>query len=107
MEEELRKQEKLRGTPILLGNGEEWIISSLPLSDEGERIAQSLEDMAAKEDGGMKRKESIALYFSFMYALTVANYPALIEDDARKAGLFQIDMVEEFVEAMTGTPKKA
>jgi hypothetical protein len=107
MEVERRKHENLVGVEMVLGNGETWTVPSLPLNSEGERIAKMIDEMAQQdEDTDANQHTVMQMYFKFMYALLKLNYPALTEDEARDAGLFQMGMFSDFAEAMMGQAKK-
>lgn len=104
LEASLRGDRKLLGTKITLNDGEDWIIPSLPLNDEGEMIAEMGDSLGSKEFA--TTKEAMRSFFEYMYAVTKLNYPGLTEADAKK--LFGINMVNDFQIALTGQePKKA
>lgn len=104
LEAKLRGDRNLLGTKITLGNGEEWIIPSLPLNDDGERIAEMGDNLGSSEFA--KTKDAVKAFFGYMYEVTKLNYPDLTEQDAKC--LFQINMMGDFQAALLGQePKKA
>ena len=50
MEVELRGERNLVGTDIVLGDGDTWCVPSLPLNQDGEKIAGMMDELGALED---------------------------------------------------------
>ena len=102
MEAELRGDRKLVGIPVTLGNGEEWIIPSLPLNDEGEKIAVMMDNIAEKAESDQKLVDQMKDFFAAMYTVLKVNYPGIGEEEARSVGLFQMAMFADFAKALAG-----
>ena len=103
MEAELRKAETLRGTPIILGNGETWTISSLPFGPKGDAVGVLIDAMAITAQGDDADK-TLDSQFQVMLAITQINYPELTEETAKENGLFLLgeEMFSEMILAMGG-----
>lgn len=105
MEKELRKAENLRGTPMVLCNGETWTVPSLPFGKIGKAIAKEYDTLAEKDfqndtDGAMQGMLSV------MVAHLRVNYPGLTQDVAEEEGLFDIEVFGEFCSATSGPELK-
>ena len=106
MEKELRKAENLRGTPVLLGNGETWTVPSLPFGKKGKVVATQY-DALTKSDFGEDVDKAIGAMIDAMVVHLQLNYPALTRENVEDAGLFDAQIFGEFCAAVGGPePKK-
>jgi len=105
MEQELRKAENLRGTPILLGNGETWTVPSLPFGKVGKAVAKKYDELA--ESNHENTDDAMHAMIDVMVSHLQINYPDITIEKADTVGLFDAGVFKEFCQAVTGIePKK-
>jgi len=100
MEAELRGDRVLRGTKIVLGNGEEWAVTSLPTGKKGKELIALGDALATDGEEDVEAQVTFAKVSTFFLAILQVNYPDLTAEEANEAGLFRIGMIEEFQQAL-------
>jgi len=89
-----RADRELRGTPLQLGDGSTWVVSSLVPGVRGKELLDIL--------GQIERGAPIDTVFDFMYKLLRINYPTLTRDEFDQGELISLDWLNDFVLACRG-----
>jgi hypothetical protein len=105
MEMDLRKREGITGTPVELGNGEEWIIPTVPLTDEGVELAKLMDavDEAAKDTEHIAN--SVEAMKGMVEALLGINYN-ITQKQIADANLVNLENYNDLLGAAMGLSKK-
>lgn len=100
LEEQLRRP-GARGEPVVLNDGNGWLIPALPCGRRGKAILKLLDEL--NEDSGLDKCFDVAL------AILQLNYPSLTREQMEEAeggfGLLGLDHYKAMMDSLRGDLK--
>jgi len=110
LEKQLRKNEQLCGTKILLGNGEKWTVPSMPLAKKKrEPILKAMEDYdklqleaATAENQFQALGKALDSASELILIVLKLNYPELTLEHLEEHDLFALEHVPQIISILQG-----